>query len=229
MLAVARPYTIIFSTETVDGKIASYTGFSRLSCPEDFIIQHELRASVDAVMVGSNTALKDDPRLTVRLVGGHSPLRVVVDSKLRVPPSYRLFSGGRGILVTTEDHGEELSPYMKAGITIVKAGKNRVDLPKALHILYGMGIRRLMVEGGGGLNCALISRGLADELWVTIAPMAFGSGVSLLECADRAFDGEQRRVELSLVGYRIICGSWVHLKYRITNNHSLHRSHNRSH
>jgi len=65
-----RPYTIVFSTETVDGRIADPTGFSRLSCIEDFVLQHTLRARVDAVMIGSRTAIMDNPRLTVRLASG---------------------------------------------------------------------------------------------------------------------------------------------------------------
>ena len=219
---MARPYVFIFSTATVDGKIASHTGFSRLSCVEDFMLQHELRSRVDAVMVGSNTVLADNPRLTVRLARGRSPLRVVVDSRLRVSPGAKVFSGGRGVLVTTEDHGdEELEAYRRAGAVIVRAGRGRVDLALALEALYKLGVRRLMVEGGGGLNCALLSRGLVDEVLVTVAPYLFGSGVSLVDCRQPVFDGERVRVELSLIEYRLVCGSWVHFRYAVVNNHRL--------
>ena len=206
-----RPYTIIFSTETLDGRIADPTGFSRLSCEEDFELQHMLRAQVDAVMVGSRTAVIDDPRLTVRLARGWSPLRVVVDSKLRVPPSARIFSApGKGVLVTVEGHGgDKLWEYRRRGVIVVESGRGRVDLRGAMERLAGMGVRRLMVEGGGGLNYVLLKERLVDEVWVTLAPYVFGAGRSM-------FDGvESVRARLALYYNKILCGGWVHLRYRV--------------
>ncbi len=206
-----RPYTIVFSTETVDGRIADPTGFSRLSCIEDFILQHTLRARVDAVMVGSRTAIMDNPRLTVRLSSGWSPLRVVIDSKLRVPPSARVFSvPGKGVLVTVEGHSSErLLEYRRRGVVVVESGRGRVDLRDAVERLAGMGVRRLMVEGGGGLNYALLSYRLVDEVWVTIAPYVFGAGRSMFE-GDKGI-----RARLALYYNKILCGGWVHLRYRV--------------
>ncbi len=206
-----RPYTIIFSTETLDGRIADPTGFSRLSCEEDFVLQHMLRAQVDAVMVGSRTAVADDPRLTVRMARGWSPLRVVVDSKLRVPPSARIFSvPGKGVLVTVEGHsGDRLWEYRRRGVIIVESGRGRVDLRGAMDRLASMGVRRLMVEGGGGLNYILLSERLVDEVWVTLAPYVFGAGRSM-------FDGDESvRARLALYYNKILCGGWVHLRYRV--------------
>ncbi|MEM1873908.1 MAG: dihydrofolate reductase family protein, partial [Acidilobaceae archaeon] len=104
-----RPHVTIFSTMTLDGRIASRTGFSRLSCPRDLELLHSLRSVSDAVMVGANTAISDDPRLTTRMAPGPSPhYRVVVDAQLRVPPSARVFeSPGRGVLVTLEKWSDE--------------------------------------------------------------------------------------------------------------------------
>ncbi|MCE4627987.1 MAG: 2,5-diamino-6-(ribosylamino)-4(3H)-pyrimidinone 5'-phosphate reductase [Desulfurococcales archaeon] len=207
---MARPYTVIFSTMTVDGRIADPTGYSRLSCDEDFRLQHMLRAWSDAVMVGSRTALVDDPRLTVRLSPGRSPLRVVVDSRLAVPPTARMLSvPGKGVLVTVEDHPvERLEPYTRRGVRVVAAGRGRVDLARALEELHeSLGVRRLLVEGGGGLNCALLRQGLVDEVRVTVAPQVFGAGVSI-------FNGDGCKSSLALWEIRTMCGGWVHLRYR---------------
>lgn len=206
-----RPYVLVFATVSLDGRLASPTGYSLLSCPEDFRLQHELRAWSDAVMVGANTALRDDPRLNVRLARGRSPLRVVVDSRLRVPPTARLFHAGRGVLVTVEGHPRErLRPYLERGVTVVEAGRGRVDLRRALEELAGLGVSRLMVEGGGTLICSLLREGLVDELRVTVAPTVFGGGVGLAHCSEPLAGG--RGLRFALAEHRVLCGGWIHLR-----------------
>ena len=209
-----RPYTTIFSTMTVDGRIADETGFSRLSCEEDFRLLHEARAQNDAIMVGSRTVLSDDPRLNVRLTRGRDPLRIVVDSRLIVPLNAKIFRGrGKSILVTTEDHEPDvIAQYERAGIGVIQVGHGRVDLSEALNVLANKyGVRRLLVEGGGGLNYALLSGCLVDEIRVTVAPFVFGNGVSLFR-GEKSLWGE---VSLVFLESEVLCGGWVHLRYRV--------------
>ncbi len=208
-----RPYTIIFSTMTADGRIADPSGYSRLSCREDFKLLHKHRAWADAVMVGSNTVLIDNPQLTVRLVKGKDPYRVVVDSRLRIPLEYRIFSvPGKAILITTENHSEsEIKPYQEKGIHVIQSGIGKVDLVKAMEKLYDMGIRKLLVEGGGTLNCILLKNKLVDEIHVTVSPFIFGSGISLFD--DR--EGKGCKAGLSLNSYTVLCGGWMNLEYRV--------------
>ncbi|MEM2223269.1 MAG: 2,5-diamino-6-(ribosylamino)-4(3H)-pyrimidinone 5'-phosphate reductase [Acidilobaceae archaeon] len=210
-----RPYVIIFSTETIDGRIASRTGYSKLSCFEDLKLLHSFRAHSDGVMVGANTVILDNPSLTVRFSHGSSSFRIVVDPSLRVPPNSKIFdTPGRGVLVTLETWSlENLRDYIIRGVIVVKAGLDRLDLKKALVELYKLGVKRLLVEGGGILNCTLLAEGLVDEVHITIAPYIFGSGVSLASC--KAFDGETSRVELALISYKEVCPGWVHLAYKV--------------
>jgi len=207
-----RPYVVVFSTTTLDGRIADPSGYSRLSCDEDFVLLHRLRAMADAVMIGSNTVLADNPRLTLRLARGRSPIRIVVDSRLRIDPGSNVFSvPGKSILLTTIDHTEkELSRYKSRGIVIVQAGSGKVDLASGLEKLYTLGIRRLLVEGGGGLNCALLARRLVDEIHVTIAPRIFGAGISVFNGS-----GLGCPAHLAYIGHDVLCGGWVNLRYRV--------------
>jgi 2,5-diamino-6-(ribosylamino)-4(3H)-pyrimidinone 5'-phosphate reductase len=207
-----RPYAIIFSTETVDGKIADSKGYSKLSCEEDFKEQHELRSKVDAVMVGANTIIKDNPSLTVRLVKGVSPIRIVVDSRLKVSEDAEVFNQPRrSILITSVNNPyEKLEKFIRKGINIVKVNESvGLDLNEAMNKLYEFGIRRLMIEGGGHLNFSLLSNGLVDEIWATVSPFIFGRGVSIFE-NDLLDD---IKAELSLKEVKRLCYNWVSIRY----------------
>ena len=217
---MSRPYVLVFTTSSLDGRIAGENVSGVLSCDEDFRLQHMLRAWADGVMVGANTVIRDDPRLTVRLVPGRSPARIVVDAKLRTPVSARVYrESGRRILVTSNRRSdEELAPYRESGVEVIRVPEDPrglLDLREALRDLYEIGIRKLMVEGGGILIYTLLASGLVDELRVTIAPTVIGAGVSL---ANPPVKGGEAEIwaKLRLKETRILCGHWVHLVYSVT-------------
>ncbi len=217
-----KPYTFIFSTMSIDGRIAGETGFSRLSCRDDFILQHELRAQSDAIMVGAGTVLADNPRLTVRLTLGRSPARIVVDGKLRSRPEARVYSEpGVRILITSTKWGpNELKPYIDVGVEVVQVPEDApgfVDLKRALYILReNYGIRKLMVEGGGRLNYELLARRLVDEVRVTVSPYILGAGTSFFHKPEvRGKHAIEPVARLVLVDSRVICSHWLHLVYRV--------------
>lgn len=181
-----RPYVIIMSASTVDGRIASGVGYSRLSCPFDLRRLHEARASVDAVIVGANTVIIDDPSLLVRYVPkAKDPIRVIVDGKLRVRPEAKVFNTKEAptVLATTEMAPRELlRRFEEIGVEVWVLGKDKVDLGLLLARLHEeRGVRRVLVEGGGRLNWEFIHAGLVDELRLTITPYVFGSGTSFIE------------------------------------------------
>jgi len=210
-----RPYTIVFSTMTADGRIADDRGFSRLSCNEDFELLHSLRAWADGVMVGARTAILDNPSLTTRLAIGRSPIRVVLDGSLQVPPDLRVFEvPGRSVIITRRGHPQsKLEAYRRRGIIVIESGTPEgVNLTEALEELRErLGVRRLLVEGGGLTIYSLLREGLLDELWITIAPYVFGAGTPII-------GGPQARslgVRLYLMSYEVLCGGWVNLRYKV--------------
>src|SRR5256714_348849 len=147
-IPAGRPLVTVHYAQTIDGRIASRTGDSRWVSGEGSLrLAHELRAAHDAVLVGIGTVLADDPQLTVRLVPGRSPVRVIVDSSLRVPLDANVLdtSAARTIVATTPVASEERAAAIRARgaeVLLVKAdAEGRVDLHELLARLRADGIR----------------------------------------------------------------------------------------
>jgi 5-amino-6-(5-phosphoribosylamino)uracil reductase/diaminohydroxyphosphoribosylaminopyrimidine deaminase/5-amino-6-(5-phosphoribosylamino)uracil reductase len=180
----ARPSVTVHYAQTIDGRIAARTGDAHWVSGESSLrLAHELRASHDAVMVGIGTVLADDPRLTVRLVEGRSPVRVIVDSKLRIPVTASILAdrSARTIVATTPDAPEERARAIRAaGGVILRAHADdagAVDLSDLLRRLRGNGIGSLLIEGGRGIITSALRDHLVDRLTVCIAPKVIGEGV----------------------------------------------------
>jgi diaminohydroxyphosphoribosylaminopyrimidine deaminase / 5-amino-6-(5-phosphoribosylamino)uracil reductase len=145
---------------------------------------HQLRAEHDAVAVGAGTACKDDPRLTVRLVTGEDPLRVVVDSSLRTPLSAAVLVDGAAkgtiLAVTERAPDERCEEAISLGATVLELpadAAGRVDLHALLAELHSLGVRSVMVEGGAALITSFLGERLVDRLAVCIAPKILGRGI----------------------------------------------------
>src|SRR5438309_3655051 len=157
-IPAGRPLVTVHYAQTIDGRIASRTGDSRWVSGEGSLrLAHELRAAHDAVLVGIGTVLADDPKLTVRLAPGDSPVRVVVDSRLRIPLEANVLdtSVARTIVATTPVASEERAAAIRARgaeVLPVKADADgHVDLRDLLARLREQGIRRMLIEGGRGI------------------------------------------------------------------------------
>jgi 2,5-diamino-6-(ribosylamino)-4(3H)-pyrimidinone 5'-phosphate reductase len=220
MMAVKEnlPRVIIFSTMTVDGKIASKTGYSKLSCKYDLERLHKLRSTNDAVMVGANTILVDDPQLTVRYVQGKQPVRIVVDALLKTPPTAKVYiQPPKTIIITYKGNVEEAQKKYR-GVDVIGVPYRHddiLDLEKAFACLYQKGIKTILVEGGGYLNWTLFKLHLVNELRVTVSPYIFG-GSRVCLVSGEGFDGYVEKIELKLKDFEICrCGNEVHLVYDI--------------
>ena len=177
-----RPYVVLKYAQTVDGRIATRRGEAKwISSESERRISHGLRAACDAVLVGVGTAIIDDPQLTVRMVPGPSPLRVVLDSTLRLPSTARVLDERAGtVVITTEPSSEESRAALRArsvGVHVVDAGPRGVDLASALETLRGLGVGSLLVEGGARVITSFFAEKLVDRLVVAIAPTIMGAGI----------------------------------------------------
>ena len=167
---------------TVDGKIATTSGDSAISSRDDLIRVHELRASADGIMVGISTVLADNPRLTVRLAGKRvkkkDPARIVIDSTGKIPLDSRILLTASRIktivAVTKLAHIDTLRKIKKTGAIVIVSGRQTVNLKKVFSIIKRMGMRKILVEGGGEINWSLLRLGIVNELIVTIAPKIVG-------------------------------------------------------
>jgi diaminohydroxyphosphoribosylaminopyrimidine deaminase/5-amino-6-(5-phosphoribosylamino)uracil reductase len=168
--------------QSLDGRIATESGASHFVTGEkDRERLHRLRALVDAVIVGTETVAQDDPRLTVRLVDGPNPVRVVLDPSARLDEARRVFTEagestartlvvrrhGRATAPSAVGEGELYIPWTEAG---------GLDLAELLDALRAQGLRRVLVEGGGVTVSRFLAHGLLDRLQITVAPMLLGSG-----------------------------------------------------
>jgi 2,5-diamino-6-(ribosylamino)-4(3H)-pyrimidinone 5'-phosphate reductase len=186
---VARPYVVLNVAATVDGKIDTRERQgAAISSARDRQRVDELRASVDAVMVGGRTLHEEDPRLTVRsptlaqarLARGEpeQPAKVGVASRLALRPDCRFLSSGGGRIILFVPRGRGDPGLAGQGVEVYEVGDGRVDLTAALARLAEVGLRRVLVEGGGTLNFELLRLGLVDEVQVYLAPMIFGGAAA---------------------------------------------------
>jgi diaminohydroxyphosphoribosylaminopyrimidine deaminase/5-amino-6-(5-phosphoribosylamino)uracil reductase len=176
------PYVTLKLALSLDGRIASRTGASKwVTGPEARARVHLLRSQQDAVLVGIGTALADDPRLTVRDAPGHSPLRVIFDTKLRLPVASRLVQSAREaptwVVCTTDAPSSNEGALVERGVEVLRApasAEGRIDPLAALKMLAARGIVTVMVEGGAELAGSLLAAVLIDELHCFIAPILLG-------------------------------------------------------
>jgi 3,4-dihydroxy 2-butanone 4-phosphate synthase/GTP cyclohydrolase II len=176
-----RPRVILKYAQTLDGRIATATGDARwISGEEEREVSHALRAACDAVMVGVGTVVSDDCRLTVRLVPGASPIRVVLDSTLRIPLEASVLQPDAAtIVLTTAASTPERRGALRdagVGVEVVPPGDGGVDIPSALRALRRRGVRSVLVEGGAALITSMLAADVVDRVVVGIAPTILGSG-----------------------------------------------------
>ena len=179
----SRPYIVIMSAVTLDGKLTVGRGVTSGSLGafvtnEVVEFLHDMRASVDAVMVGGNTIAIDNPSLTVRAVEGRSPTRVIVDPEGAVPLESKVFRDQKAptiVAVASETPDERIEALRDLGVKVVGAGDGKfVNIEVLARALAREGIRSLLVEGGATLNWLTISSGLVDELQIVKLPILIG-------------------------------------------------------
>lgn len=181
-MAASRPRVTLSAAISIDGKIATRAGDSALSSRRDLARVHRLRASHDAVLVGIGTVMADDPLLTVRLARGRSPARVILDSRARLPASSRLARTCGEVrtiaAVSRAAPARRVARLRAIGVEVIIAGRERTSPRAALALLWRLGIRTVLLEGGSRANWAMVRAGLVDEAAICVVPRLLGGAAA---------------------------------------------------
>ncbi|MEA3471648.1 MAG: bifunctional diaminohydroxyphosphoribosylaminopyrimidine deaminase/5-amino-6-(5-phosphoribosylamino)uracil reductase RibD, partial [Thermodesulfobacteriota bacterium] len=179
------PFVTLKYAQTIDGRIAASTGHSQwISSTPSLRFAHSLRAEHDAVLVGVDTVIRDDPDLTVRLTRGRNPVRIIVDSKLRIPENAKVLQNQKKaktlIAVTSQSSEKKRSHFNKREIeTIIidEDSENRVNLGKLLIEMGKREISSVLVEGGANIITSFLKEGIPDRIVIITAPKILGRGI----------------------------------------------------
>ncbi|MEW6070125.1 MAG: 2,5-diamino-6-(ribosylamino)-4(3H)-pyrimidinone 5'-phosphate reductase [Candidatus Thermoplasmatota archaeon] len=209
-----RPYVIINCAMSADGKIALPTRVqTRISNEEDMRRVHLLRATCDAILVGIGTIIADNPKLVVKkeyCVTPKNPMRVVIDSKCRIPKDANVLDGSaKTVIAVAKGYKKDLK-----NADVIECGKDEVDLKKLLARLGKMGMRKLLVEGGSKIIWSFLSQGLADELNIFVGSIVIGGERAPTLAGGKGAKKLEDVIKLKLEKVAIL-GSGVLLQYRV--------------
>jgi 2,5-diamino-6-(ribosylamino)-4(3H)-pyrimidinone 5'-phosphate reductase len=199
---------------SADGKIALKTRKqTRISNEEDKRRVHKLRNSSQAVLVGIETVLSDDPKLTVNPKyvkrPGH-PIRIVLDSRGRTPKKALVLNGASPTMIVTNEKCRRIFPNAET----IRCGKDDVDLEKLLGILEGRGVRTLLVEGGSRVIWSFLESRLADEVNLFVGSVVIGGEKAPTAAGGEGAASEKKLVALKLISARVL-GNGVLLRYEV--------------
>jgi len=213
---------ILNAATSIDGKIATVSGDTKISSILDLKRVHRLRCKSDVVLVGISTVINDDPLLTIRYgmnkKGTKNPIRIIIDSKARIPLQSKIVKTANQIetrlVVTSKAPSTNLKKLEERGLKIimleqriedkekgVKGSTEKVDLKKLFNQLEEEGVSHVLVEGGGEINWSIIKNNLFNEIIVTISPMIIGgkNAISLVGGEGYKTIDESLKVKLSRI------------------------------
>lgn len=187
-ITTKRPFVVMKTASTIDGKIAAYTGDSKwISCTESRKYVHNLRNRYKGIMVGVNTVIMDNPLLNTRLENGEGidPVKIIVDSTARIPLDSNVFnqkSSSETIVVVSELADKEKIKAIEdvgGSVIVTPAKDNKVDLNFLMDTVGARGIDSILLEGGGTLNFSAIREGIVHKVISFISPKIVGGKMSL--------------------------------------------------
>ncbi|MDD3071639.1 MAG: dihydrofolate reductase family protein [Methanoculleus horonobensis] len=209
-----RPHVLMMSEITVDGKLTLKRGASskilmKYMAPETELLLHKTRAEYDAIMVGANTIRIDNSFLTVRLVEGKSPLRVIPSSRADIPPDANVLGpDARTVIAVSEAApAENVARLRDCGVDVVVVGEKDIDLPGLMRVMKrDYGVERMMIEGGPTLNWSMLNHRLVDEIRLIHLPFIVGGADTPSLVGGMHIETEEEMFRLSLKRH-YMCGS----------------------
>jgi 2,5-diamino-6-(ribosylamino)-4(3H)-pyrimidinone 5'-phosphate reductase len=202
---IEKPYIILSAAMTIDGKIASKDGDPDISDEYDWKEVHKLRTEVDAILVGKGTIMKDNPKLHIKYHNHDGYYRIIIDSNLDIPIISNVIEFDPKlyptIICTTEKVSKErIRLFESKGVKILKSGEGpTVDVVNLMPKLWNIGIKSLLLEGGGTLNWTFIKQDLVDEIRLTIAPWIVGGKNAITLVEGDGFSKMRESTQFSLV------------------------------
>ena len=198
----SKPYIILSAAISIDGKIATRTGDSKLSSNQDYIRLHKLRSKVDGILVGKNTAIHDNPLLTVRYTKGKNPVRIILDSQGTISSKSKILQTSNEvptiIAVSKKITKSNLKKLYKFPVEVIITGENSVNIKSLLKKLSDKKITTILVEGGGTINWEFIRQNLFDELIITLSPFLIGGNNAISFIQGNGFDKISKSPNLRL-------------------------------
>ena len=207
-------HVILSAAISIDGKISTRTNDSKISSKEDSIRLHKLRSKVDAILIGKNTLLQDDPLLTVRHTKGKNPIRVILDSKGTIPITSRIIKTSSEIptiiVVSKKITDKNLLKLKKLPVEIIVSGENSVNLKLLMKKLSTKKIKTILVEGGGTVNWEFVKNNIFNELIVTLSPYLIGGNDSISFVEGKGFAKITNSPKLKLKSIKRLKNYLVH-------------------
>ncbi len=217
-----KPHVLMMSEITADGKLTLRKGISskilmKYMSPETELLLHRTRADYDAIMVGSTTIRIDNSFLTVRYVEGKSPLRVIPNSRADISLEANVLGPDAPTVIAVAETAPSgrVEAIRKKGAKVVTAGKEHVDLPLLMEILFTeFGVKKLMIEGGPTLNWHMLHHRLVDEIRLIHMPFIVGGADTPSLVGGMHIESEEEMIRLSLTSH-YMCGSNLVTEYRV--------------
>ena len=203
------PFVALKTASSLDGKIATYTGESQWITNEksrDYV--HTLRQDYSAILIGSQTALRDNPSLTVRNISKPKhPIRIIIDTHLKIPTNFNVFNDNAEVIIacSQDANTDKIIEFeTKEHITILKCPlkENRIDLEYVFYKLGEKGIDSVLIEGGGEINFNILKNKLAHKIYAFIAPIIIGGNKSKSAFAGQGFQQLADSPQLKTIGYK---------------------------
>jgi diaminohydroxyphosphoribosylaminopyrimidine deaminase/5-amino-6-(5-phosphoribosylamino)uracil reductase len=181
------PFVTLKIAQSIDGRIATKTGHSQwITSHQARVVAHRIRSKNDAIIVGIGTVLADNPQLTVRLVKGRNPVRVVLDSQLRIPLNSHLLTDNqvqKTIIATTSSDIDRIDQIKKTGVHVWEMeshNNSRIPIPALLKKLAQARMSAVMVEGGARIFTSFLKAKMVDHIVIAVAPKIIGSGIEAI-------------------------------------------------
>ncbi|MDU3804246.1 bifunctional diaminohydroxyphosphoribosylaminopyrimidine deaminase/5-amino-6-(5-phosphoribosylamino)uracil reductase RibD [Paraclostridium bifermentans] len=204
-----KPFVVMKVAMSLDGKISTTTGQSKwISCDESRRYVHKLRSEVMSILVGINTVIKDNPMLDCRLEKGKNPIRIIVDTTLKIPIDSKIVSSSksiRTIVVTTKRANRNVMKLLEdKGVEIltVNLKNNLVDLKEMINKLGELNIDSILIEGGSSLNFSVMNENIVDKIQVYVAPIILGGESSKTPIGGQGVDDIKEAFKLHKLEYK---------------------------